>query len=73
MDKLTQYRPELGVYVRVSFSMKLSMMATIFEFDRLNHILYGTVGYMTTYMIPVTTLVTTYLMFMPQELVLVWS
>ena len=37
MDKLTQYRPELGVYVRVAYSIKLSMMATIFEFDRLNH------------------------------------
>lgn len=29
MDKLTQYRPELGVYVRVAYSIKLSMMATI--------------------------------------------
>ena len=52
MDKWTQYRPELGVYVRVAYSIKLSMMATIFEFDILNHILYCTVGYMTTDMIP---------------------
>jgi len=67
-----QYRPELGVYVRVAYSIKLSMMATIFEFDRLNHILYCIVGYMTTDIIPYTTLkVTNYFTFMSQKLVLV--
>ena len=69
-----QCRSELGVYVRVAYSIKLSMMATIFEFDRLSHILYCIVGYMTTDIIRYTTLkVTTYLTFMSQKLVLVWS